>query len=277
MQSWSMGSLSVVAMSRVPDGVAVFESSVTAKASGTPRKDSEEVVSATAACGLANHFIDETAHGDSTACCYHRVSPFVESVPLMTAVRRDALLPTFDAALTFAAAQCERVLLRYPDYTPMYTVDGLWNREGERWTHWCEGFYPGIFWLLHKHTGAASWRRRGGTLQPPAGTTLPRPHGSRSRLSLLLNVFTLVSPDRGRRAETGTYRRGPDAGAATAEGRLSGVVRRTAVALHRHHDERRPCPLGRERDGRRFLASNRAGTLPHDGEVSDTSRRRHSA
>ncbi len=76
----------------------------------------------------------------------------------MTADRRDALLPTFHAALTFAATQCERVLLRYPNYTPMYTVGGLWNREGERWTHWCEGFYPGIFWLLHKHTGAASWR-----------------------------------------------------------------------------------------------------------------------
>ena len=40
----------------------------------------------------------------------------------------------------------------------MYTVGGKWNREGERWTHWCEGFYPGIFWLLHAHTGSAEWR-----------------------------------------------------------------------------------------------------------------------
>ena len=24
---------------------------------------------------------------------------------------------------------------------------------------WCEGFYPGIYWLLHKHTGAAKWRQ----------------------------------------------------------------------------------------------------------------------
>ena len=42
----------------------------------------------------------------------------------------------------------------------MYTVGGRWNREGELWTHWCEGFYPGIFWLLHQHTGDPEWRRR---------------------------------------------------------------------------------------------------------------------
>jgi unsaturated chondroitin disaccharide hydrolase len=41
----------------------------------------------------------------------------------------------------------------------MYTVGGRWNREGERWTHWCEGFFPGILWLLHKQTGEPEWRR----------------------------------------------------------------------------------------------------------------------
>jgi unsaturated chondroitin disaccharide hydrolase len=41
----------------------------------------------------------------------------------------------------------------------MYTVGGRWNREGERWTHWCEGFYPGILWLLYKYTSDAHWRR----------------------------------------------------------------------------------------------------------------------
>ncbi len=72
--------------------------------------------------------------------------------------RREALLPRFCQALDFAAAQAHRTVTAYPDYTPMYTVGGQWNREGERWTHWCEGFFPGILWLLHKHTGEASWR-----------------------------------------------------------------------------------------------------------------------
>src|SRR5260370_12850673 len=40
----------------------------------------------------------------------------------------------------------------------MYTVDGRWNRECERWTHWCEGFFPGILWLLHKSSGDPQWR-----------------------------------------------------------------------------------------------------------------------
>jgi unsaturated chondroitin disaccharide hydrolase len=61
-------------------------------------------------------------------------------------------------ALAFAAQQARRIVTAYPDYTPMYTVGGRWHREGERWTHWCEGFFPGILWLLAKHTGESEWQ-----------------------------------------------------------------------------------------------------------------------
>src|SRR5207244_3374007 len=64
----------------------------------------------------------------------------------------------FAGALDFAAAQCRRIISNYPGYVPMYTVGGKWKQEGERWTHWCEGFYPGIFWLLAKHTQEPIWR-----------------------------------------------------------------------------------------------------------------------
>jgi unsaturated chondroitin disaccharide hydrolase len=74
--------------------------------------------------------------------------------PALTPAQRTS----FQTALDFAAAQAQRLLMAHPGYVPMYTVGGRWNREGERWTHWCEGFYPGIFWLLHKYTGAPSWR-----------------------------------------------------------------------------------------------------------------------
>jgi unsaturated chondroitin disaccharide hydrolase len=67
-------------------------------------------------------------------------------------------VPVFHGALDFATAQAERLIATYPDYSPMYTVGGKWNREGERWTHWCEGFFPGLLWLVHQHTGAAKWR-----------------------------------------------------------------------------------------------------------------------
>jgi unsaturated chondroitin disaccharide hydrolase len=72
---------------------------------------------------------------------------------------RAKLLPTFHSALDLAAGQCRRILEKYPGYSPMYTVGGKWDREGERWTHWCEGFFPGILWLLYKHTRDESWRR----------------------------------------------------------------------------------------------------------------------
>lgn len=85
--------------------------------------------------------------------------------------KRQALLPTIQQALTFVQAQCRRILRDYPGYTPMYTVGGRWNREGERWTHWCEGFFPGILWLLHKSTGQAEWR---GPAEELSRALLPR-------------------------------------------------------------------------------------------------------
>jgi unsaturated chondroitin disaccharide hydrolase len=64
----------------------------------------------------------------------------------------ESLEPALRQALDFAAQQARRILTEHPGYLPMYTVGGRWDREGERWTHWCEGFFPGILWLLFKHT-----------------------------------------------------------------------------------------------------------------------------
>jgi unsaturated chondroitin disaccharide hydrolase len=78
--------------------------------------------------------------------------------PLRTmTMKQDRIL--FEEALDSAAAQVDRLVRQHPGYVPMYTVEGRWNREGERWTHWCEGFYPGIMWLLHAHTREPRWRR----------------------------------------------------------------------------------------------------------------------
>jgi unsaturated chondroitin disaccharide hydrolase len=65
----------------------------------------------------------------------------------------------FTQALDFAAAQCRQIVAKYPGYQPMYTVGGKWKQEGELWTHWCEGFYPGIYWLLNQHTADPFWRQ----------------------------------------------------------------------------------------------------------------------
>jgi unsaturated chondroitin disaccharide hydrolase len=80
-------------------------------------------------------------------------------MPDSAATLRESLLPMLSDALAFAAAQANHILTAHPGYSPMYTVGGKWNREGERWTHWCEGFFPGILWLLHKHTGETKYRK----------------------------------------------------------------------------------------------------------------------
>ena len=72
---------------------------------------------------------------------------------------RQQQLARFGAALDFAGVQARRIVDTYLGYSPMYTVGGKWNREGQRWTHWCEGFFPGILWLLHQQTGDPAWRK----------------------------------------------------------------------------------------------------------------------
>ena len=61
---------------------------------------------------------------------------------------------TFD----FAAQQLRHLVETYPDFFPMYTVNGKWKHAGEVWTNWCEGFLGGQLWLLHQHTGDDYWR-----------------------------------------------------------------------------------------------------------------------
>ncbi len=63
-------------------------------------------------------------------------------------------------ALAFAGRQVRGTIERYPDFYPMYTRAGRWKHEGEAWTHWCDGFLPGILWLLHRHTGETWYRQQ---------------------------------------------------------------------------------------------------------------------
>ena len=56
--------------------------------------------------------------------------------------------------LTEAQSQVEALLERYPsDYYPMYTVGGRFGEDRKRWTHWCDGFYPGMMFIFAEATG----------------------------------------------------------------------------------------------------------------------------
>lgn len=54
----------------------------------------------------------------------------------------------FEEAFEFARTQLRNLITRYPDFYPMYTVKGRWKHAGEAWTHWCDGFLPGMLWIV---------------------------------------------------------------------------------------------------------------------------------
>lgn len=79
-------------------------------------------------------------------------------------------------ALDFAERQVERLITRYPDYFPMYTVKGRWHHEGETWTHWTDGFLGGMMWqFVRRHRQEA--RRVAGA---PAAEGDPAGHTRRA-------------------------------------------------------------------------------------------------
>ena len=66
----------------------------------------------------------------------------------------------FDAALRFAARQLRAVIERHPDFYPMYTSAGRWKHSGEPWTHWCDGFLPGMLWIVYARQAPGSAESR---------------------------------------------------------------------------------------------------------------------
>ncbi len=68
------------------------------------------------------------------------------------------LRPRLQHAFEFAQRQVRRLVESHPDHLPAYTQGGKWVHAGEAWTHWCEGFLPGMMWIFHLRTGSDEWR-----------------------------------------------------------------------------------------------------------------------
>jgi len=71
----------------------------------------------------------------------------------------------FDEAFRFAKHQVRRLIEAHPDFYPMYTTNGRWKHEGPAWTHWCDGFLPGMMWIFTKRNAndgsdANFWREQ---------------------------------------------------------------------------------------------------------------------
>lgn len=71
----------------------------------------------------------------------------------------------YAGALAFAERQLRALIERDPDFYPMYTGAGKWRHAGEAWTHWCDGFLPGMLWIVYGRKPAGSpegrwWREQ---------------------------------------------------------------------------------------------------------------------
>ncbi len=81
---------------------------------------------------------------------------------------REAARATLEDAFGFAQEQVSRLLAKYPsDYYPMYTVGGRFGEDRKRWTHWCDGFYPGMMFIFAEATGRSEWLDRAVSFSTP--------------------------------------------------------------------------------------------------------------
>lgn len=55
----------------------------------------------------------------------------------------------FRGAWEFSKRQLRRLIETYPDFYPTYTKQGRWKHSGETWTAWCDGFLPGMLWIVY--------------------------------------------------------------------------------------------------------------------------------
>ncbi|MBV8846665.1 MAG: glycoside hydrolase family 88 protein [Bryobacterales bacterium] len=62
----------------------------------------------------------------------------------------------FAQAFQFAQKQVRKLIDKHPGLYPLYTQNGVWDHAGPAWTHWCDGFLPGLMWIFHKHADKES-------------------------------------------------------------------------------------------------------------------------
>jgi len=62
----------------------------------------------------------------------------------------------FEHSFQFAQKQVRKLIEKHPLFYPLYTQNGKWKHEGPAWTHWCDGFLPGMMWIFQKRSAPGS-------------------------------------------------------------------------------------------------------------------------
>jgi unsaturated chondroitin disaccharide hydrolase len=69
-----------------------------------------------------------------------------------------SLLAQVEHAFAFAQHQVRALVKGDPNFYPLYTDKGKWRHSKPAWTHWCDGFLPGMMWIFYEETGDPEWR-----------------------------------------------------------------------------------------------------------------------
>ena len=80
----------------------------------------------------------------------------------MIALTAEGDTKLFEDASEFARRQVRGIIEQYPDFYPMYTKAGRWKHDLPAWTHWCDGFLPGMMWIFARRlagTAEGTWWR----------------------------------------------------------------------------------------------------------------------
>ncbi|HSE22562.1 MAG TPA: hypothetical protein VLB68_12930 [Pyrinomonadaceae bacterium] len=72
---------------------------------------------------------------------------------------RSRLLTRVEHAFSFAQRQVQALVERERDFYPLYTDQGRWRHSKPAWTHWCDGFLPGMMWIFYEETDNSTWRK----------------------------------------------------------------------------------------------------------------------
>lgn len=69
-----------------------------------------------------------------------------------------SLFTQVEHAFAFAQQQVRGLIERDPGFYPLYTDGGKWRHSRPAWTHWCDGFLPGMMWIFYEETKDPKWR-----------------------------------------------------------------------------------------------------------------------
>jgi unsaturated chondroitin disaccharide hydrolase len=65
----------------------------------------------------------------------------------------------FEQSFSYAQKQVRKLIEKNPGLYPLSTENGRWISDSPAWTHWCDGFLPGMMWMFAKHAEAESPER----------------------------------------------------------------------------------------------------------------------